>query len=98
MAHDQISNKTDLIALARKWDKQLRKFQYAGEIVIPESRLNSFANDLSLELFSDSREFSKQVELLVLAINCMYYKHDKHGFWIHFCNLLKVVDDVASNN
>jgi len=98
MAHDKNSNKTDLIALARKWDKQLRKFEYAGEIVIPESRLNSLANYISLELVSDTREFSKQVELLVLAINCMYYKHDEHGYWIHFCNLLKVVDDNKSHD
>jgi len=80
--------------LVRQWEEALSRCEYAGELVIPEDDLATLAARIHQNLFRIHRTDTTKAALLVLAVNCMYYKHDEHGFWIHFCLLL----DVSNNS
>jgi len=86
----------DLAVLAEEWTKRLKSCEYAGEVVVPEAELPVIAKQVLRELFSPRRSAAYRKCLLILAINCMYYKHDEEGFWIHFCNLLNMADNQQS--
>lgn len=88
---------TDLDVLAQEWAKRLKSCEYAGEVVVPEAELPVIAKQVLRELFSPRRSAAYRKCLLILAINCMYYKHDEEGFWIHFCNLLNIDDNQQSH-
>jgi hypothetical protein len=90
------SRATDLAALAEEWTKKLGSCEYAGEVVVPEAELPVIAKQVRRELFSAHMSPAYRKCLLVLAVNCMYYKHNEEGFWIHFCNLLNIEDSQQS--
>lgn len=88
----------DLVVLAEEWAKRLKSCEYAGEVAVPEPDLPIIAKQLRRELFSPRMTSAYRKCLLVLAINCMYYKHNEEGFWIHFCSLLDIADNQQSQN
>jgi hypothetical protein len=90
------SKTMDLAVLAEEWAKRLKSCEYAGEVVVPEAELPVIAKDVRRELFSPRMTAAYRKCLLILAVNCMYYKHDEEGFWIHFCNLLNITDNQQS--
>lgn len=87
---------TDLDILARDWAKRLKSCEYAGEVVVPEAELPVIAKQVFRELFSLHESAAYRKCLIILAINCMYYKHNEEGFWIHFCNLLNMANNQQS--
>ncbi|MCC6490205.1 MAG: hypothetical protein IT364_22160, partial [Candidatus Hydrogenedentes bacterium] len=83
-------NVADIEALAKEWARRLRQCQYAGELVIAEEELADVARKVRRDLFSARQSCRTRTCMLVLAINCMYYRHDEQGFWVHFCALMDV--------
>jgi hypothetical protein len=55
---------------------------------VAEEELPDLARKVRRDLFSVRRSSHTATSLFVLAINCMYYHHDEHGFWAHFCALM----------
>lgn len=94
----EMMSQIDLADLVKQWVRSLSRSQYAGELVIPEDDLPALSAAIRQDLFSARRSTSTKTALFVLAINCMYYYHDDSGFWIHFCQLLKVSDDSQTQS
>jgi len=90
-----------LVILAKKWTEELKSCEYAGEIVVHENELPVVAQQVREVLeypFPPRISLDTSTCLLVLAINCMYYDHDEEGFWVHFCELLKVQNNPQTQN
>lgn len=73
------SSRESIEVLAKKWLHQLRQRQYAGELAIAEEELPDLARKIRRDLFSVRRSSHTATCMLVLAINCMYYRHDEQG-------------------
>lgn len=83
----------DIATLAEGFATRLSECQYAGELVIAEEELCDLATVVRRDLYSVQRSRHGATCMFVLAINCMYYRHDEQGFWSHFCTLLGVEDN-----
>lgn len=87
-----------LAVLVEEWTRKLQSCEYAGEVAVSESELSDIANEIRPKIFSFSMPSTYRKCLLVLAVNCMYYKYNEEGFWIHFCKLLNVPDVPYTQN
>lgn len=88
----------DLPNLVKQWSESFSASQYAGELVISEEDLPAIAEAIHIELFSPRRSIATERALLALAVNCMYYYHNKRGFWIHLNKLLKLPDNPQTKS
>jgi hypothetical protein len=71
---------------------ELEKCDFAGEVSISETELTEIAQVVARELGRAVQTNAMMDRLILLAVNCAYYRTGAQGFWSPFCALLGFED------
>jgi len=84
----------DIGLLAKKWAKEINRYDYLGELALTkndyETHCELFRKQCVTKKDGESPTvvFSYCSVLVPLAINCAYFEYDEEGFWTHFLKRL----------
>jgi hypothetical protein len=67
---------------------ELEKCDFAGEVAISETELTEMGQVVARELGRAVQTKAMMGRLILLAVNCAYYRTGAKGFWSPFCALL----------
>ncbi len=76
--------------------QELQKCEFAGEVVIRESELPELGEIVGRELLRAVQTTASLGRLVLLAVNCAYYRADDEGFWSAFLALLGLEDNQSN--
>jgi len=68
---------------------ELGKCYFAGEVAISEMELEELGSVVARDLSRARQTEAVDGRLILLAVNCAYYRMDAEGFWAPFCKLLQ---------
>jgi hypothetical protein len=75
---------------------ELKNCEFAGEVVIGESELDELAQIVGRELGRAVQTTASLGRLVLLAVNCAYYRTGSEGFWSPFLALLAFDNSPAN--